>query len=39
MTMFDEPINRRGTHCYKWDMLEKVCGVNPDEGIAMGVAD
>jgi cystathionine beta-lyase len=39
MTKFDEPLNRRGTHCNKWDMLEKVCGVNPDEGIAMGVAD
>lgn len=39
MHMFDEIIDRRGTHCYKWDLLDQVCGVNPDEGIAMGVAD
>jgi hypothetical protein len=39
MTSFDEFLDRRGTHCYKWDMLEEVCGVSPEDGIAMGVAD
>ena len=39
MTNFDAFLDRRGTHCYKWDMLEKVCGVSPEDGIAMGVAD
>jgi cysteine-S-conjugate beta-lyase len=37
--MFDEVIDRRGTHCIKWDKLEQFCGVNPDEGLAMWVAD
>ena len=36
---FDEPIDRRGTHCAKWDALEKLYGVSPDEGLAMWVAD
>jgi cystathionine beta-lyase len=36
---FDEIIDRRGTHCVKWDMMEKLYGVSPDEGIAMWVAD
>jgi cysteine-S-conjugate beta-lyase len=36
---FDEPIQRIGTHCVKWDMMEKFYGVPADKGIAMWVAD
>lgn len=36
---FDTPIDRRGTHCVKWDAMEKLYGVSPDDGIAMWVAD
>ncbi|WP_431298250.1 MalY/PatB family protein [Tabrizicola sp. BL-A-41-H6] len=36
---FDTPISRKGTHCVKWDMMETLYGVTPDEGIAMWVAD
>ncbi|SNS88775.1 MalY/PatB family protein [Tropicimonas sediminicola] len=36
---FDEIIDRRGTHCVKWDMMEKLYGVPADDGIAMWVAD
>ena len=36
---FDEVIDRRGTHCAKWDMMEKIYGVPTDSGIAMWVAD
>lgn len=36
---FDTPINRRGTHCVKWDMMENIYGVSADDGIAMWVAD
>ena len=36
---FDEPINRIGTHSVKWDMMEKLYGVSPREGLAMWVAD
>ena len=36
---FDHPIDRRGTHCVKWDMMEAIYGVPADEGIAMWVAD
>ena len=36
---FDEIIDRRGTHCAKWDMMEKLYGVPPDDGLAMWVAD
>ena len=36
---FDDPIDRRGTHCYKWDMMNASYGVSPDDGIAMWVAD
>lgn len=36
---FDTPIDRRGTHCYKWDMMEASYGVPAAEGIAMWVAD
>lgn len=36
---FDDIIERRGTHCVKWDMMEKLYGVPQDEGLAMWVAD
>ena len=36
---FDTPIARAGTHCAKWDMLEPLYGLSPDEGLAMWVAD
>ncbi|MDX2482812.1 MAG: MalY/PatB family protein [Pseudodonghicola sp.] len=36
---FDEIIDRRGTHCAKWDMMESIYGVSPDTGLAMWVAD
>ena len=36
---FDTPIDRRGTHCAKWDMMEKLYGVPAEDGIAMWVAD
>ena len=36
---FDDPIDRRGTHCAKWDAMEKLYGVSADDGIAMWVAD
>ncbi len=36
---FDDVIDRRGTHCSKWDTIEKGFGVSPDNGLAMWVAD
>ncbi|AHM03831.1 Bifunctional PLP-dependent enzyme [Roseibacterium elongatum DSM 19469] len=36
---FDEIIDRRGTHCVKWDAMESIYGVSPDTGLAMWVAD
>ena len=36
---FDEIIDRRGTHCSKWDMMHPLYGVSPDDGLAMWVAD
>ncbi len=36
---FDEVIDRRNTNCVKWDMLEPIYGVSPDDGISMWVAD
>lgn len=36
---FDTLIDRRGTHCVKWDMMEKIYGVPQEDGIAMWVAD
>jgi cystathionine beta-lyase len=36
---FDEIIDRRGSHCVKWDMMERLYGVSPADGIAMWVAD
>jgi cystathionine beta-lyase len=36
---FDEMIDRRGTHCSKWDMMEPIYKVAPDDGLPMWVAD
>ncbi|MGG7566535.1 MalY/PatB family protein [Rhodovulum sp. DZ06] len=36
---FDRVIDRRGTHCAKWDAMEQMFGVSPDDGIPMWVAD
>lgn len=36
---FDEPINRVGTNCAKWDALESTYKIASDEGLAMWVAD
>jgi cysteine-S-conjugate beta-lyase len=36
---FDQPITRAGSHCAKWDMLQPLYGLAPDDGLAMWVAD
>ncbi len=36
---FDQIIDRRNTHSSKWDKMEAVYGVSPDDGIPMWVAD
>jgi len=36
---FDEIIDRRGTHSAKWDKMEALYGVSPQDGISMWVAD
>jgi cystathionine beta-lyase len=36
---FDELIDRRGTHSEKWDDMEALFGVSPDDGLAMWTAD
>lgn len=36
---FDEIIDRRGTHCSKWDAMETNYGVSADDGLSMWVAD
>jgi cystathionine beta-lyase len=36
---FDTPITRAGSHCVKWDMMQTLYGLSPDEGLAMWVAD
>lgn len=36
---FDQLTDRRNTDCAKWDMMEKIYGVSPDDGLAMWVAD
>jgi cystathionine beta-lyase len=36
---FDEIIDRRGSNCVKWDMMEDIYGVPVDTGLAMWVAD
>ena len=37
--LFDEQINRKGTHSSKWDMMKATYGVSPDDGLSMWVAD
>ncbi len=36
---FDQIIERRQTHSLKWDMLQSLYGLSPDDGIPMWVAD
>ena len=36
---FDKIIDRRNTNCGKWDAMEKLFGVSPDDGLSMWVAD
>ena len=36
---FDTPVDRRGSHCLKWDMMEARYGVSAEEGLPMWVAD
>lgn len=36
---FDDPIDRRGTNCSKWDNMEALYGLSPDDGLPMWVAD
>ncbi|MDV7270993.1 MalY/PatB family protein [Thioclava sp. A2] len=36
---FDEQIDRVGTHSAKWDQMEPIYGVSPQDGISMWVAD
>jgi len=36
---FDEIIDRRNTHCSKWDMMLPLYGLSADDGIPMWVAD
>jgi cystathionine beta-lyase len=36
---FDQQIDRRNTHCVKWDMMESLFGVSAQDGLAMWVAD
>lgn len=36
---FDDIIDRRGTHSSKWDLMEKLFGVSPADGLAMWTAD
>ncbi|MCY4180214.1 MAG: aminotransferase, partial [Litoreibacter sp.] len=36
---FDSPPDRRNTHCMKWDHMESLYGVSPEDGISMWVAD
>ncbi|MEN8888895.1 MAG: MalY/PatB family protein [Celeribacter marinus] len=37
--LFDDVIDRHGTHCAKWDSMEALYGVPASDGIAMWVAD
>ena len=36
---FNDIIDRRGTHSSKWDLMEQLYGVSPDDGLAMWTAD
>lgn len=37
--IFDEKIDRRGTHCSKWDMIEQLYGLSAEDALPMWVAD
>lgn len=36
---FNTPIDRRGTHSSKWDLMEQLYGVSAEDGLAMWTAD
>lgn len=36
---FDAPVERRGTHCSKWDGLAGQFGADPEDALPMWVAD
>lgn len=36
---FNTPIDRRNTNSTKWDRMEKLFGVSPEDGLAMWTAD
>ncbi|MEE9388091.1 MAG: PatB family C-S lyase [Paracoccaceae bacterium] len=36
---FDNPIDRRGTDSTKWDVMEKLYGLSPKDGLPMWIAD
>ncbi len=36
---FDDLTERRGSFCAKWDAMEPLYGVSPDDGLPMWVAD
>jgi cystathionine beta-lyase len=36
---FDRLIERRGTHASKWDNMQKLSGIDPQDGLPMWVAD
>lgn len=36
---FDEIVERRGTHCAKWDMVETLYGLSANDALPMWVAD
>ena len=36
---FNTPIDRRGTHSSKWDLMERIYGVSAEDGLAMWTAD
>ncbi len=36
---FNTPLDRRGTHSSKWDLMERLFGVSPDDGLPMWTAD
>ncbi|MBK0329573.1 PatB family C-S lyase [Rhodobacteraceae bacterium F11138] len=37
--LFNDPIDRRGTHSSKWDKMEQLFDVSSDDGLAMWTAD
>ena len=36
---FNDKTDRRNTQCTKWDLMEKLFDVSPDDGLAMWTAD